>query len=66
MKDLKVLYLDIYLNGRFQSQLRYFYKPQEKGGLTYITMPDVKKYVEKKKPSLKGKDFKVHFSSQGL
>ena len=66
MKDLDVIFIDVYLGGKFQCQLRYFYKPEVKDGKVNVEMPDLRKYVEMKKPELKGTDFRTKFSLQGL
>ena len=64
----KTLLLDIMLNGRFKCQLKY-----EKNGFPLIMdgevlesydASDLKEFVERERPSLKGKDFKIEFATQ--
>lgn len=54
----ETVYLDIMLGGRFYCQLRYEYCP-----LFPVEERDVEDYVLSKRPSLKGKNFIINFSS---
>jgi hypothetical protein len=60
------LYLDIYLYGRFVCQLKFNTPPTitKSDGTREFYIADIEKYVTDKRPSLKGKDFKVRFSNQ--
>ena len=55
----KKIYLDIMLNGRFFCQMPYEYCP-----LFPIKEKEVQQFVEKKRPSLKGKDYSINFSTK--
>lgn len=55
----KSVYLDIMLKGRFIKQLRYEYCP-----IFDVKAKDLKKFVESKMPSLKGKGYNINFSNQ--
>ena len=64
----KTLLLDVILNGRFKCQLKY-----ERSGFPLIldgeiiesyNAEDLREFVERERPSLKGKDFKIEFSNQ--
>lgn len=54
--ELKTLYFDVMLDGMFQRTLQYKY---------YKNIPidesKLKEYVEKKMPTLKGKNFTIEF-----
>lgn len=49
---MKTLFLDVMLNDRFVCTLKYKFCP-----LFPIELDDLKKFIESKRPSLKGKDF---------
>ena len=53
----RVVYLDIMMDGRFVGQLPYTPNP-----LRPLTEEQAVSYVVDKRPSLKGKDFKIAFS----
>jgi len=53
----RVVYLDIMMNGRFVGQL-----PYTPNSLFPLTEEQAVRYVVDKRPSLKGKDFKIAFS----
>lgn len=56
MQKMKVLFLDIMLNGRFVCTLKYKYCP-----LFLINYVDLEKFVLSKRPSLRGKPFEIMF-----
>ena len=56
-----IIYLDIMMGGRFVRQIPYEYCP-----LFEIDSDEVKDYVEKKCPSLCGKNFNINFSNQRI
>lgn len=56
MKKDKALFLDIMLNNRFVCTLKYMYCP-----LFAIRYEALIKFVLDKKPSLKGKPFRIMF-----
>lgn len=56
MKKKKALFLDIMLNGRFVCMLKYMYCP-----LFVIRYEELIKFVLDKRPSLKGKPFRIMF-----
>lgn len=56
MKKNKVLFLDIMLNNRFVCTLKYMYCP-----LFVIRDKELLKFVLDKRPSLKGKPFRIMF-----
>ena len=60
--------LDIMLDGRFVCQLRYSGRPFPTivGGVILPTYDgeDIKRFVEEKRPSLKGKGYRIEFSNQ--
>lgn len=59
------LYLDIFLGGRFYCQISYDTPPIIKSdGTKEYYIVEIEKYVTDRRPSLKGKDFKVRFSNQ--
>lgn len=51
---MKELIFDVMLNGRFVCTLKYRYCP-----LFPITEGELAKFVEEKRPSLKGKNYKI-------
>jgi len=53
---MKAIFLDIMLNGRFICTLKYKYCP-----LFLINYEDLLKFVEEKRPSLKGKPYRIIF-----
>ena len=53
---MKALFLDIMLNGRFICTLKYKYCP-----LFAIDYNELLKFVEQKRPSLKGKQYRIMF-----
>jgi hypothetical protein len=64
----KTLLLDVMLDGRFKCQLKY-----EKPAFPLILdgevvesydASDLREFVERERPSLKGKDFKIEFATQ--
>ncbi len=63
-----VLLLDIMLNGRFFCQLRYTGRGRlewlgEKLGYVY-NEASIRSFIERMRPSLRGKDYKVDFAKQ--
>lgn len=52
----KTLFLDVMLNDRFVCTLKYKFCP-----LFPIELDDLKKFIESKRPSLKGKDYRIAF-----
>lgn len=56
MKKNKALFLDIMLNNRFVCTLKYMYCP-----LFVIRYEELLKFVLVKRPSLKGKPFRIMF-----
>lgn len=56
-----IIYLDIMMGGKFVRQIPYEYCP-----LFEIDPDEVKDYVEKKCPSLCGKNFNINFSNQRI
>lgn len=56
MKKQKALFLDIMLHGRFVCTLKYMYCP-----LFMINYDDLLKFVLDKRPTLKGKPFRIMF-----
>lgn len=58
MKKNKALFLDIMLNNRFVCTLKYMYCP-----LFVIRDKELLKFVLDKRPSLKGKPFRIMFSN---
>ena len=64
------LLIDVVLNGRFFCQLRYL----KNGNLEWCNnrliyvypLEDLQKFVEKQRPSLIGKDYKIEFSNQRI
>ena len=68
MKRPNFVLIDVMISGRFVCQLRYTGKPFPSvvGG---VIMPvydgdDIKRFVEEKRPSLKGKGYQIEFSNQ--
>ena len=55
---MKTVYLDIMLGGRFYCQLRYEYCP-----LFPVDGRELEDYILNKRPSLRGKDFTINFST---
>lgn len=55
---MKTVYLDIMLGGRFYCQLRYEYCP-----LFPVDSRELEDYILNKRPSLRGKDFTINFST---
>lgn len=53
---MKKFVFDVMLNGRFICTLKYEYSP-----LFSIDFEDFTKFVLKKRPTLKGKDFRIAF-----
>lgn len=53
---MKTLVLDIMLNGRFVCTLKYKYC-----ALFPIDFEELKKYILKKRPTLRGKDYRIVF-----
>lgn len=53
---MKTLVLDIMLNGRFVFTLKYKYC-----ALFPIDFEELKKYILKKRPTLRGKDYRIAF-----
>lgn len=53
---MKDLIFDVMLNGRFIYTLKYRYCP-----LFPITQKEIAKFVEEKRPSLKGKNYNIAF-----
>ena len=51
---MKELIFDVMLNGRFVCTLKYRFCP-----LFPITVEELEKFVEEKRPSLKGKNYKI-------
>ena len=51
---MKTFTFDIMLNGRFICTLKYKYR-----ALFPIDLEDLKKFILSKKPSLKGKDYRI-------
>ena len=64
----KKVLLDIMLNGRFVCQLSYDKRgfPEMIDGEVkeYHRLEDLEKFVYEKRPSLRGKDIRIEFSSQ--
>lgn len=62
--------LDIMLHGRFVCQLKYKGRPFPSvvGGviLPVYDGDDIKRFVEEKRPSLKGKGYRIEFSNQSV
>ena len=55
-RSMKTFVFDVMLNGRFICTLKYKYCP-----LFPIDFEDLTKFVLKKRPTLKGKDFRIAF-----
>ena len=53
---MKEFVFDVILNGRFVCKLKYKYCP-----LFPINFEDLEKFILKKRPSLKGKDYRIAF-----
>ena len=53
---MKDLIFDVMLNGRFVCTLKYSFCP-----LSPITPEEIAKFVESKRPSLKGKKYNIAF-----
>lgn len=53
---MKTFIFDVMLNGRFICTLKYEYSP-----LFPIDLEELDKFILSKKPSLKGKDFRIVF-----
>lgn len=53
---MKIFTFDVMLNGRFVYTLKYKYC-----ALFPIDFEDLKKFILKKRPTLKGKDFRIAF-----
>ena len=64
----KFLLIDVMLDDRFVCQLRYQGRPFPSivGGVIIPTYDgaDIKRFVEEKRPSLKGKGYQIEFSKQ--
>ena len=63
-KMVDMIYLDIYLNGRFYCQLKCPYRLEFSSGVEIANVPDIREFVTSQRPSLNGKDFRVSFSNQ--
>lgn len=67
---MKPAYIDIMLNDKFVCQLKFEAKSDLKiiqGSLKEIyTIDKIKDFIESKMPSLKDKDYEVHFSNQRI
>ena len=53
---MKELIFDVMLNGRFVCTLKYKFCP-----LFPIELDDLKKFIESKRPSLRGKNYRIAF-----
>lgn len=53
---MKTITFDVMLNGRFICTLKYKFCP-----LFPIELDGLKKFIESKRPSLKGKDYNIAF-----
>ena len=53
---MKEFIFDVMLNGQFVCTLKYHYCP-----LFPITQQELSKFIEDKRPSLKGKDYRIAF-----
>ncbi len=53
---MKTLFIDIMLYGRFVCTLRYKYCP-----LFPIDLDELEKFILSKRPTLKGKDYRIEF-----
>lgn len=64
----KTLLLDIMLDGRFKCQLKYeiasFPLVLDGEVVESYDISDLQEFVERERPSLKGKDFKIEFATQ--
>ena len=62
--------LDIMLNGVYKGQLKYYGHGNPElinGKIVEVWDPEIlRAFVEEQRPSLKGKDFQVHFSNQKI
>nr|DAL65603.1 MAG TPA_asm: hypothetical protein [Caudoviricetes sp.] len=58
---MKTIYMDIFLNGKFYTQQELRYSP-----LFPISVDSVKKTIEDKWRTLKGKDYTIRFSNQKI
>ena len=62
------LLIDIMMNGRYKGQLKYYKhgRPDFIDGriIEVFDAEELKQFVEEKRPSLKGKDYKIKFSNQ--
>ena len=62
--------LDIMLNGVYKGQLKYYGHGNPElinGKIVEVWDPKIlRAFVEEQRPSLKGKDFQVHFSNQKI
>jgi hypothetical protein len=65
---MKPLLLDVMLNGRFVCQLKYegmtFHEMIDGKVVPVYDADDMKRFVYEQRPSLRGKDIKIEFSSQ--
>ena len=71
MKIPSFLLIDVMLGDRFVCQLRYLGRPFPsvvEGGVILPTYDgdDIKRFVEEKRPSLKGKGYRIEFSNQSV
>lgn len=68
MKILSYLLIDVMIKDKFVCQLRYTGKPFPSvvGGVIIPTYDgeDIRRFVEDKRPSLKGKGYQIAFSNQ--
>lgn len=70
MKIPNFLLIDVMIGERFICQLRYLGNPFPSvvGGVILPTYDgdDIKRFVEEKRPSLKGKGYRIEFSNQSV
>lgn len=69
MKIPSFLLIDVMLGDRFVCQLRYLGRPFPSVVEDGVILPtydgdDIKRFVEEKRPSLKGKGYRIEFSNQ--
>lgn len=69
MKIPNFLLIDVMIGERFICQLRYLGRPFPsvmEGGVILPTYDgeDIKRFIEEKRPSLKGKGYRIEFSNQ--
>lgn len=68
---MDTIYIDVILNGKFQRQLRYegnYHLEEDLNGniIRCFSEKDIKEFVDKKLPSLKGKNYNVDFTLQRI